>query len=461
MKNQPKSLPQKHHSNQNRLLCLIMFFLIKGMITLAFLNLYMGSKLEIMEQSLADMMAKMGGSSFHFASQHRSTNNDIKFVINFDTAQNASIARPVSSENDSHPHQQFLNETTKYLQGRKIKPSYSDGSLSGKEKLWHILTTRNITEIDAIYWSSVPSWDVILKGIQSPSLTTQPPIIHGLETCELFQENTSSNPSNRRIAPAGLFNTGTNYLSVLLDYNCQNPHRVAKFHGNAKRGHGNEWEVPWGKHTPPRFRGGYSKNPKLHYTPEEVLPIVLVRNPYGWMKSMCKNPYAAKWGGMHDEKSCPRLKKGNGEWNTVDVNFGPGKTHHESLSHLWNDWYGEYFYKNYTSRDGDTTAPFPRLIIRFEDIIFFPREVTEQICNCAGGVLGHRQDDKDVVDGTFHYVVRSAKAGMGHGPVSERNGLVDSWIRYSGDPRKNYDDETVTIVEEVLDPTMVDTFGYR
>mmetsp|Transcript_11154 Transcript_11154/g.23526 ORF Transcript_11154/g.23526 Transcript_11154/m.23526 type:complete len:460 (-) Transcript_11154:18-1397(-) len=459
MKNQPKPLPQKHKSDQ-RLLYLIIFFLVKGMITLAFLNLYMGSKLEIMEQSLAEMMATMGGNSFHLASQHRSTNNnDIKSALIFDTAENASVSRPVLSKNDAH--QQFFNATTKHFQGGKITPNNSNGSLQGKEKLWYILTTRNITEIDANYWSSVPSWDVILNGIQSPLSTTQPPIIHGLETCELFQQYTSANPSNRRIAPAGLFNTGTNYLSVLLDYNCQNPHRVAKFHGNAKRGHGNEWEVPWGKHTPPHFRGSYSKNSKAEYTPEEVLPIVLVRNPYGWMKSMCKNPYAAKWGGMHDEKSCLRLKKENDEWNTVDVNFGPGKTHHKSLAHFWNDWYGEYFYKNFTSHDGDTTAPFPRLIIRFEDIIFFPREVTEKVCKCAGGVLGHRQDDKDVVHGKFHYVVRSAKAGMGHGPASQRNGLVDSWIRYSDDPRKNYDKETVTSVEDVLDSTMVETFGYR
>lgn len=70
------------------------------------------------------------------------------------------------------------------------------------------------------------------------------------------------------------------------------------------------------------------------------------------------------------------------EWNAVNVKFGLGTTRHRSLGHLWNDWYGEYFYNNYTKYDNDEqnkammnggnisrkengnnekeTAPFPR-----------------------------------------------------------------------------------------------------
>ena len=135
---------------------------------------------------------------------------------------------------------------------RLITPSASDGTLQGKERLWEMLSTRNVTKVYAKYWDSVPQWETILNNIHRTS-NDPSPLIHGLETCEEFQRITSENPTQRRIAPAGLFNTGTNLLSVLLEYNCQNPHRVAKFHGNAKRGHGNEWQVPWGKHTPARY----------------------------------------------------------------------------------------------------------------------------------------------------------------------------------------------------------------
>ena len=87
--------------------------------------------------------------------------------------------------------------------------------------------------------------------------------------------------------------------------------------------------------------------------------------------------------------------------------------------------------------------------------------MTQQICTCAGGILGHRIDDKDVVNGTFHYVVRSAKAGVGHGPASQRNGLIDSWVRYGRDnPKDEYSESEIQVAKEILDPWIMETFEY-
>ncbi|KAL7536427.1 hypothetical protein ACHAXR_007153 [Thalassiosira sp. AJA248-18] len=439
------------------------FFIIKAICSLVMLNFYMGSQISIvkLEDSLSMMIHHNGKVSSGGNNTMQNTFAKAPTNVQVDTKQPA--AEIINNK---------INQTKRNYVGM-ITPNVSDGTLQGKERLWNILQTRNVTQVDADYWASIPTWDTILKNIhhdKGGNDINASPIIHGLETCQAFQNITSSIPSQRRIAPAGLFNTGTNLLSVLLEYNCQNPHRVEKF-GNAKRGHGNEWEVPWGKHTPASSRGRYFKNEKLKYTVDEVLPIVLVRNPYGWMKSMCRNPYTAKWKGMHDKKTCPQLKDtttrrdaDGEEWNNVDVKYGSSTTHHQSLGNLWNDWYSEYFYNNNNNTDGDKTtdAPFPRLIIRFEDIIFFPYEVTKQICTCAGGVLGHRQEDRDVANGSFHYVVRSAKAGIGHGPASQRNGLIDSWARYgSDDPKDAYSEEEVRIAEGVLDSSMIDAFGYR
>ena len=70
-------------------------------------------------------------------------------------------------------------------------------------------------------------------------------------------------------------------------------------------------------------------------------------------------------------------------------------------------------------------------------------------------------DDKDVANGTFHYVVRSAKAGFGHGPQSRRNGLIDSWLRYgSANPKSEYSSNDFALAQQVLDPLILDTFAY-
>lgn len=435
--------------------------ILKAMLTLVCWNFYLGSQISTLENTFTSMMLKNHDGD----DRDRSDAEQSPLKLANSTA---GMDRPMASVHDAVGDDAGI----KRQQVGMIVPSITNGKLQGKERLWNILQTRNVTEVDATYWASVPTWDSILQNLHTKhdggdNTTNKPasPIIYGLETCQSFRDITSSNPSQRRVAPAGLFNTGTNYLSVLLDYNCQNPHRVKQFHGNAKRGHGNEWEVLWGKHSPANSRGKYYKNDKAKYTVDELLPIVLIRNPFGWMKSMCRNPYAAKWKGMGDIKSCPRLKDGD-DWNTVNVNFGPGSTHHLSLAHFYNDWYGEYFYNKandtgINSGNSNSNTAFPRLIVRFEDLIFFPYEVTKTICECAGGVLGHREEDKDVTKGSFHYVVRSAKAGSGHGPASQRNGLIDSWIKYGSiDPKGEYSAEDVKLAEEVLDPFITNEMGY-
>ncbi len=439
------------------MIAFLTFFILKALCTVVAITFYMGSQISTvhqLEDSLS-MMMRRGGDGKVAGSDGAAALDDAKVPSTFAEVGSNSTIIQGSVHNRSSS-------------GGLITPNSSDGTLRGKERLWAILQTRNVTRVDADYWATIPAWETIVRNIRRDNGRdggddgdAASPIIHGLETCEEFRRTTSLDPSQRRIAPAGMFNTGTNYLSVLLEYNCQNPHRVEKLRGNAKRGHGNEWEVPWGKHTPASYRGNHSKYKNAKYTVEEVLPIVLIRNPYGWMKSMCRNPYTATWRGMQDRGTCPQLNVG-GEYNPVEVKYGAGKSHHRSLGHMWNDWYGEYYYGDANDTAGgkrSTNAPFPRLIVRFEDVIFFPYEVTKQVCDCAGGVLGHREDDKDVADGTFHYVVRSAKTGPAHG--AQRNGLIDSWAKYgSSNPKDAYSEEEIRIAMDILDPLLLNTFGY-
>ena len=47
-----------------------------------------------------------------------------------------------------------------------------------------------------------------------------------------------------------------------------------------------------------------------------------------------------------------------------------------NLLQYWKDWYEPYYY-----------ADYPRIIIRYEDLIFHLQYVLSQICQCAGGSI--------------------------------------------------------------------------
>uniref|UniRef100_A0A7S1B8E7 Uncharacterized protein n=1 Tax=Corethron hystrix TaxID=216773 RepID=A0A7S1B8E7_9STRA len=70
------------------------------------------------------------------------------------------------------------------------------------------------------------------------------PVIYGMGTCLAFRKDV---PLQRRVvAPAGMYNTGTNLLADLLTKNCVLPHK--------EKIRGMNWQVPWGKHNPVSWR---------------------------------------------------------------------------------------------------------------------------------------------------------------------------------------------------------------
>ena len=138
----------------------------------------------------------------------------------------------------------------------------------------------------------------------------------------------------------------------------------------------------------------------------------MVKDPITWMASMCRHPYEARW--RHDPKHCPNLvpnrfdrgrKPGEGtmgikvKFATKHIGNEPipdnkNKTfiEYDSLVDLWNIWYNEWH-----------NATFPRLIVRFEDLMFHAEETVFKVCTCGGGTM------KD----TFRYCEDSAKGQGG------------------------------------------------
>ena len=350
-----------------------------------------------------------------------------------------------------------------------------------KEPLIEILRQSGMKESDITdnVVERLPTWSTVT------SLMGTHPRIHGLDTCPSFRS--SIPPAESFVAPAGAFNSGTNLMAELLIANCINPHRVAKYGvGN----NGVRWQVNWGKHQPPSHRLDHSVNQDGQVPNQNILPVVLVRDPYTWMQSLCRNRYATHWFHVvplhcpnlipnHVEREflpqAPTYKQRrtdlhhNDPWlidnvvNTANytldsktvpvyVKYKKETTNHDSLAHMWNDWYHAYFYNDDNNNNGSS---FPRLMVRFEDLLFFGKNVTEQVCACMGGRIHPRG---------FVHVAQSAKKGKIH---QDKSTLVDVLVRYGGGARYDADKSKGMTAEDLdfakasLDPHMMQVFGYQ
>lgn len=214
------------------------------------------------------------------------------------------------------------------------------------------------------------------------------------------------------------------------------------------------WQVPWGKHNPVSWRTHHvaivgSKGVEQTH----VLPVAVIKDPFHWMESMCRHSYSANW--FHDpEEHCPNLVPnhvdiGNRgitkETKSVPVNVAYQNDrigHYDSLIGLWNEWYGDYL----------KIHEFPRLMIRFEDILFHVEEVVTKVCECGGGTLIHHENG-------IHLKSESAKQGGSH---QGSNGLLSAITRY-GSEKHRLDGMTaddITFANENVNAELLQLFGY-
>lgn len=174
---------------------------------------------------------------------------------------------------------------------------------------------------------------------------------------------------------------------------------------------------------------------------------------YTWMQSMCRRPYAARF--LHDQQRCPNLipypedkmaQPRLGQMKYVPVNIGYSKSHHirhESLAHMWNNWYGQYVFDH----------TYPKLIVRMEDVVFHAETILPPICECIGakfsGSLLHEQDatnpQKDGID------------------QHAQSSLLNTIIKYGNIPnrRKGYPKIQLEAAREILaNGTLMEIFRY-
>lgn len=229
---------------------------------------------------------------------------------------------------------------------------------------------------------------------------------------------------------------------------------------------GMRWQVPWGKHTPAHYKYEHAAKMATSINKDDVLPVITIRNPYQWMKSMCKNPYAAKWP-HHPVHNCPHLiLEATETWNAVTVTYGAGSEQYPSLAHLFNDWYHEYTHNAsypwimirmegescYSTGDFFVAAKRRKLNHKFPDLIFYTKETITKVCQCAGGRIR--------TDRPFVYTVKSAK---GDSPGHDTSvGFYEAWIRYSqpAEPLAGFKEDDYRAANSVLDTELMRIFGY-
>lgn len=306
----------------------------------------------------------------------------------------------------------------------------------GREHLVEILTEAGVEELDVPTILSLPKWSSVTK------LYGDGPVVIGLETCAKFRETIPVDDAS--IGTAGMFNTGTNPFSMYIQSNCIMPNNTHDKYG------GMRWQVPWGKHTlaSRKWTNTAGRDTKTNKT--NVLPIAVIRDPFSWMQSMCKNPYVARW--PHSQAHCPNFVPNADDFALgvspttktigVTVKYKP-PVEYDSLLHYWMAWYKEYL-----------DADYPRLIVRFEDLQFHAKEMVTLVCECAGAV------PRDP-NAAFTYIVDAGKWGPGH--RGKQTNLISAMIKYGTDAKRfsGMTREDMEFVANNLDPELMELFKYE
>jgi hypothetical protein len=197
-------------------------------------------------------------------------------------AKHSTTATTAANDTASIPTAERAPPTTR-VQSALEENSVSDNpSCLGKEHLVQILIAAGKTPEEAeAQCPTLPLWQEVVD------LYGDAPIILGQERCQAYREAVRDQfedaPPLHNIRVDGLFNVGTN---ALAQNNLLNLEHGRYFQPNLSLDDPDYAEklgvllfVGWGKHSMIKYK---PTNARLQ------LPVVLVRDPYRWMKSMVR-----------------------------------------------------------------------------------------------------------------------------------------------------------------------------
>lgn len=288
-----------------------------------------------------------------------------------------------------------------------------------KQVLLDTLHRAGIQYVDDAVVDLLPTWTEISNLYGSDT------VLVGLDRCEAYRSRVP--PNERQVGVAGLFNTGTTALATYLQANV---HQLAVDEKHP-------YEVPWGKHRMLSLRHNFTDSERA----ANVLPIVVVRDPFSWMQSMCRAPYMTSWN--RTSAHCPNLVQSNG--SAVPVRLKAQNVEFASLLHLWMEWYREYL-----------ESKEPRLIVRSEDLTWRPHIVVDAVRACGGW---------KPVEEDFVYLVGASK--WFHAYVKPQSNMISGMIQHGrGQHRiRNMTTQDMALAKRTLQSSdaseMMKTLHYR
>jgi hypothetical protein len=247
----------------------------------------------------------------------------------------------------------------------------------GKKKLLGILARAGKKNLSTKDCDALPRWSSFTE------LYGEKPVVLGLERCEQYRTAKARYGLDRNtILVESLPHSGAAALVESLSRNIGNLTVMTGTSGEEQRF--------------PRQR--YF----LDSSSPPSLPLFVARDPFRWMQRVCHLPFNAKWT-RGDEGRCPNFVPSAAERRDtrfsnmstfhVDVIHGDSyKEGYPSLVDLWSSYYRSY-----------AEADFPRLIVRFEDLIFHAERVMELVSQCLGSPMNKTYEyylpDRGLLDG--------------------------------------------------------------
>jgi len=153
-------------------------------------------------------------------------------------------------------------------------------------------------------YQELPTWSHV-----TAMYGTQPRLVGLEDQCPKFKQD--GELAEKFLAVAGMFNSGTNFLAKTLIRNCVLHKRQEKY---GIKNRGIRWQVPYGKHSPPKdnkFREEHVAQKSEGVEARNVLPAVMIRDPFRWLQSMCSHHYTCRWPRVFSRKDpryhCPNL----------------------------------------------------------------------------------------------------------------------------------------------------------
>jgi hypothetical protein len=136
----------------------------------------------------------------------------------------------------------------------------------------------------------------------------------------------------------------------------------------------------------------------------------------------------------------------------VSISYSNFTQHHYSLVHLWNEVLQNY----HKQKD------FPHIIVRFEDLLYFPDQVVKEVCDCAEGRLYNRNNSTgEALPVKLPSQSQKQQHGIRNGKM-QYTGYLDALIRYAQPSTRNrgMTPHDLQYAQRYLDKDLMELLGY-